>query len=377
MRRRCLYASLVLAVLVDTSPAQLVSSAAVWTDPTPHQERFVEVEPGVRLEVLDWGGAGRNLVLLAGLGNTAHVYDDFAPELAKNFHVYGITRRGYGRSSDPPAGYDPTRLGDDVVAVLDALRISSPVLIGHSIAGEELSSVATHHPGRVAGLIYLDAGYSFALYSPQHGDYTMDRLRLIQDLEALGKDPFDRNQIATVEGEMARYERNLAEVRDEVDGASGPHPSSSDLASFHAFRSYMADYFGGLEPESELHELYEETSSEGVGKFKGDSQAGARVAHEVEKYLTLAVPTLAIFAFPNAKGPNASTDPTKWAAWEQSEKTRKEAQIAAFKTQVPGAQVTALAGHTHYLFLSDRADVLSLISKFVESLPGRPVQPKH
>jgi len=33
------------------------------------------VQPDVKLEVLDWGGTGRNLVLLAGLGNTAHVFD--------------------------------------------------------------------------------------------------------------------------------------------------------------------------------------------------------------------------------------------------------------------------------------------------------------
>jgi non-heme chloroperoxidase len=33
----------------------------------------------VNLEVLDWGGSGRPLVLLAGLGNTAHIFDKFAP----------------------------------------------------------------------------------------------------------------------------------------------------------------------------------------------------------------------------------------------------------------------------------------------------------
>jgi non-heme chloroperoxidase len=36
------------------------------------QQRFVTVAPEVRLKVLDWGGTGRNLVLLAGGGNTAH-----------------------------------------------------------------------------------------------------------------------------------------------------------------------------------------------------------------------------------------------------------------------------------------------------------------
>jgi non-heme chloroperoxidase len=56
------------------------------------------VEKGVRLEVLDWGGSGRPLVLLAGGGDTAHIFDDFAPKLTPSFHVYGIARRGFGES---------------------------------------------------------------------------------------------------------------------------------------------------------------------------------------------------------------------------------------------------------------------------------------
>src|SRR5262245_44471931 len=45
-------------------------------DPSGHKVQFVTVEPGVQLEVLDWGGAGDTLVLLAGLGDNAHVFDD-------------------------------------------------------------------------------------------------------------------------------------------------------------------------------------------------------------------------------------------------------------------------------------------------------------
>jgi hypothetical protein len=44
--------------------------------------QFVTVEPGVNLEVLDWGGSGRALVLLAGLGRDAHAFKKFAPKLA-------------------------------------------------------------------------------------------------------------------------------------------------------------------------------------------------------------------------------------------------------------------------------------------------------
>jgi len=54
---------------------------AGWKDPSSHVSRFIAVGQDVRLEVLDWGGAGRPLVLLPGGGNTAHVFDDFAPRM--------------------------------------------------------------------------------------------------------------------------------------------------------------------------------------------------------------------------------------------------------------------------------------------------------
>ena len=96
---------------------------------------MVSIEPSVSLEVLDWGGAGQPLVLLAGLGNTAHVFDGFAPNLTESFHVYGITRRGFGRSSGPPASEGSTLVGD-LRIVLDSLGLSRVILVGHSIAGE-------------------------------------------------------------------------------------------------------------------------------------------------------------------------------------------------------------------------------------------------
>jgi non-heme chloroperoxidase len=101
-----------------------------WKDPSPHSAQFVNVDKEVRLEVLDWGGAGRPLVFVPGLGNTAHVFDQFALKLTPQYHVYGITRRGFGASSAPPTGYSADRLGDDVLAVLDALKIDKPVWWG-------------------------------------------------------------------------------------------------------------------------------------------------------------------------------------------------------------------------------------------------------
>ena len=86
--------------------------------------------------------------------------------MIKTYRVFGVTRRGFGVSSVPDVGYDADRLGDDVLAVMDALKLRRPILVGHSLGGEELSSIASRHPERVAGLIYLDAGYGYAFAGP-------------------------------------------------------------------------------------------------------------------------------------------------------------------------------------------------------------------
>jgi len=50
----------------------------------------VPIEKHVQLEVIDWGGNDQPLIFLAGLGNTAHIFDQFAPQFTKHYHVYGI-----------------------------------------------------------------------------------------------------------------------------------------------------------------------------------------------------------------------------------------------------------------------------------------------
>ena len=174
---------------------------------------FVTVEPGVRLEVLDWGGSGRPLVFLAGAGQDGHTFDTFAPKFVPKYHVYGITRKGLGSSSAPaPNGdnYDADRLGDDVLAACNSLGLTRPVLVGHSIAGQELSSLGSRFPSQIAGLNYLDAGYSYALYSPDIGDAGIDSRELQHELQALLADGFQtRSQLETADAAVERLHRDL------------------------------------------------------------------------------------------------------------------------------------------------------------------------
>src|SRR5262249_28304628 len=115
-------------------------------DTSGHTVSFVTVEPDVQLEWLDWVCTGATLALLGGLGDNAHVYDQCASQFTDRFHVIGITRRGFGRSSQPAHGYDlDTRARDDI-AVLDNLNIRQAVFVGHSVAGTELSKLGAVHP---------------------------------------------------------------------------------------------------------------------------------------------------------------------------------------------------------------------------------------
>jgi len=163
------FGSIALATLLSTicvsAGAQSIAAskpaACVDTPPydtTPYKaQRFVRVAPGVKVEVLDWGGSGEVMVLLTGSGDNAHVYDYFAFQFTDFFHVIGITRRGWLPSNQPKSGYDvETRAADDI-KVLDTLGIKKAVFVGHSIAGSELSNIAVKYPSYVDKLVYLDA----------------------------------------------------------------------------------------------------------------------------------------------------------------------------------------------------------------------------
>jgi non-heme chloroperoxidase len=130
-------------------------SSGARRDPSPHQVRWVTVDSSVKLEVLDWGGSGPPLVLLACYLST-HVYDEFAPKLTDRFHVYGMTRRGIGASDKPATGYSVQQSANDLFEVFNSLKLQQALLVGHSCAGQVLTMFAAQHADRLRGLVYLD-----------------------------------------------------------------------------------------------------------------------------------------------------------------------------------------------------------------------------
>jgi non-heme chloroperoxidase len=317
------------ALLLSTAHAQAIDSTA-------HTVQFVSVENDVKLEVLDWGGSGRPVVLLTGQGNNAHVYDKFAPKLTATCHVYGITRRGYGVSSHPEptsANYAADRLGDDVLAVIDALKLNRPVLVGHSLGGEELSSVGSRHPENVAGLIYLDAAYGYAYYDRSRGDLIIDVNVLQRELVQLrpGNITKESNSVIhdLLETDLPALEKDLRRLQETTTRQSPALPNAQ--------RS--------IPPIEQA------------------------VLSGMQKYTDIRVPILAIYALPHDFRDLLKDDAAGRAAAEARDMVSTGAQAKAFEDGIPSARVVRLPHANHYVFRSNEADVLREINEFVGKLP--------
>ena len=302
------------------------------SDTSPHTVKFITADTDVKLEVLDWGGSGRPLVLLTGLGDNAHVFDKFAQKLTGTYHVYGITRRGFGASSSPASGYSADRLGDDVLAVVDLLKLEKPILAGHSIAGEELSSIGSRHPGKVGGLIYLDAGYSYAYYDRSRGDLLID---------------------------LYEFERKLAHL----------HPGNETNDQWALLRELLETSLPRF--EKALRELQKAMNQEPrlPDPPRRVTAAMSAIMAGLQKYTEINVPILAIYALPHDMSWAFKDDPTARSVAEARDTERTGAQARAFETGLPSARVVRLAGADHYVFQSNEADVLREMNAFISTLP--------
>lgn len=273
-----------------------------WRDTTRHTAHFVTVQRGVKLHYLDFGGSGPPLVFLAGLGNTAHAFDDFAPAFTDRFHVFAITRRGFGESDHPEEGYDPPRLAADIKAVLDSLKLTRVSFIGHSIAGEEMTRFAVTYPARIDKLVFLDGAY--------------DRVR----------------------ASMLITDDSVPEPRGELVEA----PAKADTSSEAAYVAYVRRSRGVNIPEADIRMRFR---SDGWQEERG--YAYQHITVETPQYKRLKAPSLAVYAVDD------SSD-------ELYSLLRDE-----FRDEVANGQVLELHGAHHWIFVSNRAEVLAACRKFL------------
>ncbi len=116
------------------------------------------VVSGVRLPYALSEGPATPVVLLHGLTDSQRSFDPVFARMAGRRTLFAPTYRGHGDADRPTAGYRPTDLAADVLAMLDEVGISRAVVVGHSLGAAVALRLAVAAPGRVAGLL-LAAGF--------------------------------------------------------------------------------------------------------------------------------------------------------------------------------------------------------------------------
>jgi pimeloyl-ACP methyl ester carboxylesterase len=327
---------------LDTCPlpgARRDLQQARWSDAALHEAHSITVDQGVQLEVLDFGGRGSPLLLLPGLGATAHSFDELAPLLARKHRVIAMTRRGAGYSSKPDSGYDTPRLAQDVLQVMDAMGLKKVVLVGHSIAGDELTWLGAHHPDRFDALIYLDAAYDRSGDARSASAVRMRELgrflppeppippQALLDFDALTKLLLERGHLRLPEGELIAFRR----VND---------------------------------PALAL-----------IPNIDGRAAQAIEAAITAPDYAAVKIPALAIYAFEAA----GESLPPWYDANDRellanlAERARltnemKRRSIELFRQGVEKGQVLEMQDAAHYIFQSNQRQVLDAIEKYIAGL---------
>jgi pimeloyl-ACP methyl ester carboxylesterase len=215
----------------------------------------------------------------------------------------------------------------DLRVVLDSLGLPLVTLVGHSIAGDELTEFAGRYPARIAGLVYLDAAYDHS------------------------------------------------GIRDALRESPPPPPMRpADSATAAAVQAYLLRVYGVRIPEAQLRAIGRYNAA---GRLVGDVTPGGidslmLVGCGHPNYPAVRAPALVIDAvidsapqvFPNwaaldGAGRNAARRFTlllqQWASTER----------ARVRRELPAARLLELHGANHYVFFSHPAEVTQAMRAFL------------
>lgn len=101
------------------------------------------------------------LMLSNSLGTNLHMWDKQAPSFAKKFRLVRYDTRGHGKSSAPDYPYTVDMLGNDALALMDALKLDRVNLCGLSMGGMTGMWLARHAPDRITKLVLSNTAAKF------------------------------------------------------------------------------------------------------------------------------------------------------------------------------------------------------------------------
>jgi len=226
-----------------------------------------------------------------------------------------------------------------VLQVLDALKLRAPVLVGHSFGGQDLSTIGAEHPGRIAGLVYLNSAED-----PTIREY--------------GVAPVDSKRLPA---------------------AMRKAPDRPDYSSFQAYRDWQMRVHGVAFPEAELRMMFTANPDGSMGAPLTSTAVRAAMFAGIRKpdYQKIRVPVLAFVSLPRSCEDQMQRFPPRNESERAAMKQKCALDLAVpkrheqdLKNGVPGAKMVELPGANFYVFLSNEAGILREMKLFLAGLTG-------
>jgi pimeloyl-ACP methyl ester carboxylesterase len=122
------------------------------------EDKYFDIDE-LRLHYLDWGGHGKQpMLLLHGFMGHAHVWDVFALEFRNHYHVVSLDQRGHGESEwSQGLAYSIDDHFSDICRFAGILGLDRMILIGHSMGGRNALLFAACFPEKIERLMLVDS----------------------------------------------------------------------------------------------------------------------------------------------------------------------------------------------------------------------------
>jgi pimeloyl-ACP methyl ester carboxylesterase len=254
--------------------------------------------------------------------------------LTNQFHVYAITRRGIGASDKPTTGYAVQRSANDVLEVLDSLKLQKSVLVGNSCGGQIVTMLASQHADRLSGLVYLDGAGDPT--TPAHDPPMPDPSALPRPISPAP--PPDRSSFKafTQRGHLPEAEWRQ-EFAANPDGTVGQSLMNLDIRRAITVDARIKPNFAGIGlPVLAIYQAQRPFEEEAAEFDIRNEQERAALRQQYAATRAL------------------------YTRWQQD-----------LRSAIPTARIVELPGANIYMFLTNEADVLREMRAFAATLTGR------
>ena len=111
---------------------------------------------GLELFYLDTKTDRPVIICLHGRWGRGQVWDDFMNRYGEEYRIIAPDQRGHGLTSKPDSEYSTEEMAQDVINLLEHLKINSAIIVGHSIGGAIAGYLAAEWPQYVQAVAILD-----------------------------------------------------------------------------------------------------------------------------------------------------------------------------------------------------------------------------